>query len=43
MIQRLTFFFALEKDKVRQLGEQSKDNGSTWTVQYDLEYRRKKQ
>ena len=42
MIQRLTFF-ALEKDKVRQLGEQSKDNGSTWTVQYDLEYRRKKQ
>ena len=40
-ILRLTFF-ALEKDKVRQLGEQSKDNGVTWTTQYDLEYRRKK-
>lgn len=35
-------FFNLGKDKVRQLGEISKDNGSTWTVEYDLEYRRKK-
>ncbi|HSB92550.1 MAG TPA: DUF1579 family protein [Flavitalea sp.] len=35
-------FFKLDEDKVRQLGELSKDNGKTWTTQYDLEYRRKK-
>jgi hypothetical protein len=40
-ISRLTFF-NLNKDKVRQLGELSKDNGKTWAVQFDLEYRRKK-
>jgi hypothetical protein len=40
-IQRLTFY-NLGADKVRQLGEISKDNGVTWSTQYDLEYRRKK-
>lgn len=40
-IRRLTFF-DLGKDTVRQLGEISKDNGSTWAPEYDLEYRRKK-
>ena len=40
-IQRLTFY-NLGADKVRQHGEISKDNGITWTTQYDLEYRRKK-
>ena len=27
----------LECDKVRQLGEISKNNGQTWATQYDLE------
>ena len=40
-INRLTFF-NLGPDKVRQLGEISKDNGANWSVQYDLDYRRKK-
>ena len=40
-IRRLTFF-DLGIDKVRQLGEISKDKGATWTAEYDLEYRRKK-
>ena len=40
-ILRLSFF-KLAEDKVRQLGEQSKDNGRTWSTQYDLEYRRRK-
>ena len=39
-VQRLTFH-NLGKDKVRQHGELSKDNGLTWVTQYDLEYRRK--
>ena len=39
-IRRLTFF-NLSPEKVRQLGEISKDNGVTWAVEYDLEYRRK--
>ena len=39
-IQRLTFF-NLGPNKIRQLGEISKDDGKTWTTQYDLEYRRK--
>lgn len=39
--RRLTFF-DLGKDKVRQLGEITKDNGTTWAPEYDLEYRRKK-
>lgn len=41
-IRRMTFFH-LSIDKVRQLGEISRDNGNTWAVQYDLEYRRRKQ
>ena len=40
-IRRLTFF-DLGIDKVRQLGEISKDKGATWATEYDLEYRRKK-
>jgi hypothetical protein len=40
-IRRLTFF-DLGKDKVRQLGEITKNNGTTWATEYDLEYRRKK-
>lgn len=32
----------LTPDHVRQLGEQSLDGGSTWTVTYDLHYHRKK-
>ncbi|MEP7106432.1 MAG: hypothetical protein ABI760_00590 [Ferruginibacter sp.] len=40
-IRRLSFF-DLNKDKVRQFGEISKDNGTTWVTEYDLEYRRKK-
>ncbi len=40
-IRRLTFF-NLGSDKVRQLGEISKDNSATWLTEYDLEYRRKK-
>jgi hypothetical protein len=40
-MRRLTFT-RLSNDKVRQLGERSDDEGKTWTVEYDLEYRRKK-
>ena len=40
-ISRLTFF-NIGKDKVRQLGQMSKDKGQTWITQFDLEYRRKK-
>ena len=39
-IMRLTFF-NLGPDKERQFSQISKDNGNTWTTQYDLEYRRK--
>lgn len=39
-IRKLSFF-NLGINKVRQLGEISKDNGSSWVVEYDLEYRRK--
>lgn len=39
-IRRLTFYH-LGNDKVRQLGEISKNNGSSWATEYDLEYRRK--
>ena len=35
-------FFPLGPDEVRQLGEHSKDGGATWTVDYDLDYRRAK-
>ena len=37
---RMTFFNQ-GKDQVRQLGEQSTDGGKTWTVSYDLTYRRR--
>jgi len=40
-IRQLTFY-NLAKDKVRQVGEISKDNGISWKTEYDLEYRRKK-
>ena len=40
-IRKLTFY-NLGNDKVRQHGEISKDNGVTWSTEYDLEYRRKK-
>ncbi len=40
-IRRLSFF-NLGKDKVRQLGEISKNQGLDWVTEYDLEYRRKK-
>jgi hypothetical protein len=40
-IRKLTFY-NLGKEKVRQHGEISKDNGKTWTTEYDLEYRRRK-
>jgi len=40
-IRRLTFY-DMGKEKVRQLGEISKDNGDHWVTEYDLEYRRKK-
>lgn len=39
-IRKLTFY-NLGTGKVRQLGEISKDNGVSWVVEYDLEYRRK--
>jgi len=39
--RRLTFF-DLGTDKVRQLGEITKDKGTTWAIEYDLEYRRRK-
>jgi hypothetical protein len=40
-IRKMTFT-NLSADKVRQQGEISKDNGTTWSTEYDLEYRRKK-
>jgi len=40
-MRRLTFS-KLSEDKVRQFGEMSTDGGTTWKVEYDLEYRRKK-
>ena len=40
-IRRLSFF-NLGPDKVRQLGEISKDQSKTWATEYDLEYRRRK-
>lgn len=39
-IRRLSFF-SLPGDRVRQLGEISKDSGKSWLVEYDLEYRRR--
>src|SRR5438477_10131707 len=40
-VRRLTFY-NLAPDKIRQHGEISKDNGVSWTTEYDLEYRRRK-
>jgi hypothetical protein len=40
-LRRLTFF-NLGPERVRQYGEISKNNGLSWLVEYDLEYRRKK-
>ena len=40
MPTKLTFF-PLEDGKVRQLAEVSNDEGKTWTVTYDLIYRRR--
>jgi tetratricopeptide (TPR) repeat protein len=39
-LNRLTFF-NLDANTVRQLGEDSTDDGKTWTVSYDLKYVRK--
>lgn len=39
-VRRLSFY-KLDKDKVRQHAEISKDEGKTWATEYDLEYRRK--
>ena len=39
-IRRLTFYH-LGENRVRQLGEISKDEGKAWATEYDLEYRRK--
>ncbi|HUQ50060.1 MAG TPA: tetratricopeptide repeat protein [Terriglobales bacterium] len=41
VLRKMTFF-ALEKDKVRQLGESSSDGGKSWKTDYDLMYVRKK-
>jgi len=40
-LSRLTFF-DLGPDEVRQFGEQSNDDGKTWAVRYDFDYRRVK-
>ena len=40
-IRKMTFT-NLSPFKLRQHGEISKDNGNTWSTEYDLEYRRKK-
>lgn len=40
-IRKMTFT-NLGPDKLRQHGEISKDNGATWSTEYDLEYRRRK-
>lgn len=39
-VRKLTFY-KLSSDKVRQHGEISKDDGSSYVTEYDLEYRRK--
>jgi hypothetical protein len=40
-IRKMTFT-NLSIDKLRQHGEISKNNGVSWTTEYDLEYRRRK-
>lgn len=39
-IRKLTFT-NLSSSRVRQFGEISKDNGVSWVIEFDLEYRRK--
>ncbi len=39
-MRRLTFT-KLSNEKIRQFGERSDDGGTTWTTEYDLEYRKK--
>jgi tetratricopeptide (TPR) repeat protein len=41
VLQRMTLF-NLSTEQMRQLGEQSTDEGKTWTVMYDLTYTRHK-
>jgi len=41
MAIRKLSFNKLSADKVRQHGEISKDNGTSWKTEFDLEYRRK--
>ena len=41
MAIRKLSFSNLGANKVRQLGEISKNNGNNWIVEYDLEYQRK--
>jgi len=41
MATRKMTFTNLSTNKLRQHGEISKDNGTTWATEYDLEYRRK--
>lgn len=41
VLQRMTLF-NLSQTQMRQLGEQSTDDGKTWTVMYDLTYHRRK-
>ena len=43
MAVRRLIFYNLGRDKVRQYSEISKDDNKTWTQEYDLEYRRRKQ
>jgi len=39
-VRRRLTFYPLGPDEVRQLGERSEDEGKTWKVDYDLDYRR---
>ena len=41
-VRRHLQFIPQGPDQVRQFSQQSSDNGKTWTVEYDLTYRRKK-
>jgi hypothetical protein len=40
-LRRMTFY-RVAPDQVRQLGEASQDAGKTWTIEYDLLYKRRK-
>ena len=39
-VERRLTFFDQGPDALRQLSEQSEDGGATWSVEYDLRYRR---